>query len=199
MQLYWSPRSPFVRKVLAAAIELGLDRRIERLPCEPSTAGPDFFRVSPIGKIPTLVTDDGMALPESSLAVAYLDSLAGPRLIPPEGPARWAALRLEALADGFMEAAVQRLDESRRPDGERSDTQLAKLMTRMNRCLDAIEAEAAAFGDACTVGQIAAGCACGYADLRYPGMGWRDSRPMLASWFGQFDQRPSMAATRPYL
>ena len=199
MKLYWAPRSPFVRKVVVAAIELGLDQRIEKIHCEPSEAGPDFFATAPVGKIPTLVTDQGTSLPQSSLIVAYLDGLAGPKLIPTEAPARWAALRLEALADGFMEAAVERRDEDLRPEGERSRAQLAKLMTRMNRCLDALEPEAPRFGDEVTIGQIAAGCACGYADLRYPGMGWRDNRPALAAWFGRFDQRPSMAATRPYL
>ncbi len=200
MQIYWSARSPFVRKVMVAAIELGLDDRIERIPCEPADMDPSFVAANPIARIPTLVTDDGMALPESDLIVAYLDDLAGQRLIP-DGAARWAVLRQQALADGAMEAAVALLGESRRPEGERSATQIAKLTARIGRCFDALEAEAAAgrLDGALTVGQVAAGCACGYADFRFPDLAWREGRPRLAAWFATFGERPAMAATRPHL
>ena len=197
MKLFYSPRSPFVRKVMVVAKELGLEDRVEKVDCSPAAMDPPFVRANPIARIPTLVTDDGLALPESRLGCAYLDSLAGNRLIPAEGNARWRALAQEALADGFMEAAVQRRDEDGRPAGEKSPANLQKFMDRMNRCLDGLAAEVGQLRGPLTIGQIAVGCACGYADFRYPDLGWRKSRPELAAWYAEFEKRPSMQATIP--
>lgn len=199
MKLYGSPRSPFVRKVRVAAAELGLDGSIELIDCEPSDMRPDFVAANPIAKIPALVAADGLALPESNLIVNYLEEAAGTALTPAAGAARWAALRQLAFADGLMEAGVARLAEKRRPDGERSPAAIEKLNLRMVRCLDALEAEAARLDGPLTIGQIAAGCACGYTDFRSPDLNWREGRPKLAAWFAGFDERPAMASTRPSL
>ncbi len=197
MKLFYSPASPFVRKVVVSAKELGLEDRIEKIKCSPADMDAGFVAANPIARIPALVTDDGLSLPESPLACAYLDSLGGNRLIPATGAARWRALAQEAVADGFMEAAVHRRSEDGRPSGEKSPDYLKKLMDRMLRCLDALEAEAGQLNGSLTIGQIAAGCACGYADFRYPDLGWRPSRPKLAAWYAEFQKRPSMQATVP--
>ena len=98
-----------------------------------------------------------------------------------------------------MEAAVDRRSEALRPDGARSDAELARLMDRMNRCLDVLEAEGDdKFGPAEGLGAVSVAVALSYADFRYPDLGWREGRPRLAAFYATYDRRPSMQATRLY-
>ena len=111
MKLFYSSHSPFVRKVRVTAAVLGLDDRIEivETPTTPVATDPAVVAANPLGKIPALTTDDGETLYDSRVICEYLISLAGNEtLLPSGGPARWAALRLQALADGLMEAAILR-------------------------------------------------------------------------------------------
>ena len=87
MKLHWSPRSPFVRKVMIAAHEAGVAARID---CVRSVAAstrphPELMRDNPLSKIPTLVCDDGVVLYDSRVICEYLDTLHdGPKLFPAE-------------------------------------------------------------------------------------------------------------------
>jgi glutathione S-transferase len=200
MKLYYSPTSPFARKCLVAASELGLVDRIELVPAAPHPVNRDaaLVALNPLGKVPTLVTDDGAVLFDSRVISEYLDAQAGFRLLPREGPARYLALTQQALADGVMDAAVlARYEMAARPEALRwqawTDGQLAKVAS----ALDAVEVAARAFGDRVDLGTIAVGCALGYLDFRYASLRWRDGRPAAAAWFETFGARPSMVATRP--
>src|SRR6516225_10893017 len=100
MKLHWSPRSPFVRKVMIVAHERGLLGRLQcvRTVAAMTTPHAALMRDNPLSKIPTLITDDGMALYDSPVICEYLDSIGtAPKLFPPAGPARWKALQLQAL------------------------------------------------------------------------------------------------------
>ncbi|MGZ0187561.1 MAG: glutathione S-transferase family protein [Alphaproteobacteria bacterium] len=197
MKIYHSPTSPFVRKVMVAAIETGQDGDIEIIPADPQGLDPALVAANAISKVPTMVTDDGVALPESDAICLYLDERSGGgKLLAKSGAARWTAIRRQALADGFMEAAVGRRMEDGRPSGERSQSSVDKLGARMSRILDAMEAEAASM-DAGTadLGAIAVACALGYADFRYQDIAWRDTRPALAAFCQTFTSRPSMQST----
>lgn len=195
MTLYWSARSPFVRKVVIAAAETGVESRIARAPT--AIAQPrvnrDILAFNPVGKIPVLVLEDGMALADARVICEYLDSLHdGPRLFP-EGQARWAALRWQAIADGLLEQLLLARNESLRPDGERSQAFIDGYATRYLRGFDWLEDEApalaaAAFG----IGHIAIGCLLGFADFRYAELDWRKGRPALADWYAGFAARPSV-------
>lgn len=199
-KLYHSPMSPFVRKTMVAAIETGQLDDIDVVTGDPHGLDVNLRRANAISKIPALTTDDGVDLPESDLICLYLDERAGGGvLVPPSGPERWRVLRREALADGFMEAAVHCRAEAARPEGARSQADVDKLAGRMVRCLDALEAEVAGLpADCADLGAIAMACACGYADFRYPNLGWRNTRPRLAAFYEAFAARPSMQATLPY-
>jgi len=197
MKLFHSTRSPFVRKAVVAAHESGQISDVEIVTGDPHGVDQALLEANALSKIPALITEDGVALPESDLICLYLDERSGGGiLIPVAGPARWRTFRLQALADGFMEAAVDRRSEALRPDGERSNTTLARLMDRMLRCLDALEAETALLGNPRNLGSIATAVACSYADFRYPDLDWRTARPGLAAFFAEYDLRPSMQATR---
>jgi len=197
MKLRYSGTSPFVRKVLVCAIELGLDKKIERQPTNPSDPASGLGKENPLGKVPSLQLDDGSALYDSPVICEYLDSLAGNKFHPSSGPARWTALRRQALADGIMDAGVLARGEALRPAGERSPGFIAKQKGKMATALDALEGEADKFGDGLDIGLIAIASALGYVDFRFAADNWRGTRPKLARWYDRFAQRPSMQATAP--
>ena len=198
MKLRHSPTSPYVRKVVVAAIELGIDGRIEKIPTNTADPASGLAADNPLAKVPVLLTDEVGPLYDSPVICDYLDSLQGaPRLHPAGGKARWQALRRQALADGMLDAAILRRLEEMRPEGERSPAWIAKQQAKVEAGLDALEREVAGFGKAPTIDQIAVGCALGYLDFRFAADRWRDRRPGLARWYEGFAQRPSMLATVP--
>lgn len=198
MKLRYWPTSPYVRKVVVAALETGLDGRIERISTPPSDPKSGLTEQNPLGKVPTLITDDGTILYDSPVICEYLDSLHdGRKLIPANGPARWTVLRQQALADGILDAAVGRIVETRRPANEQSPAFIEKQKTVVGRALDAFEKEVASLPAEPTLGTIALGVALGYLDFRYAAEDWRKGRPNLAKWYEDFSKRPSMTATVP--
>ena len=202
MKLYTASASPFVRKVAIVIAELGLGSRIVQEPVvvSPVSRNEGVARDNPLVKIPTLVLDDGSALFDSPVICEYLDSLSGtPRFYPASGPARWAALRRQALADGLMDAAVLlRYETFLRPEPFRWVDWTAGQQHKITNALDALEAEAAGFGDAFDIGHVASACACGYLDFRFAQLNWRDNHQRLAEWFAKVSQRPSVGATVPH-
>jgi glutathione S-transferase len=201
MKLHYNRASPFVRKVMAVAIETGLDDRLEPVsrmmtPVKPDA---DLAKDNPLGKVPCLVTDDGATLYDSPVICEYLDSLHhGPKMFPGAGPARWKALRRQAEGDGIMDAGVlARYETFLRPQERRWPEWIEGQKGKFRRALDSLEAEAEDFGDSADIGTIAIGCALGYLDFRYADEDWRATRPGLAAWFERFSKRPSMARTAP--
>lgn len=198
MKLRGSPSSPFVRKVAAAAIECGLDGRIENVPVDVWAADTDQGEINPLGKVPALITDDGEVLFDSPVVCEYLDSLHdGDKLFPAAGPARWQTLKQQALADGILDAAVSRLLEGRRPEAQRSADWMERQRRVVERALDSFETDAAALDGPPTIGRLTAAVALGYLDFRFAGDDWRAARPKLAAWYKDFAERPSMQATVP--
>ena len=201
MKLHYALASPYVRKVRAVAIELGLDDRIELLQRAVTPVSPEaeLNADNPLGKIPCLVTDEGQALYDSRVICDYLDSrAAGRTMTPASGPARWTALRRQALADGILDAAVgTRYETFLRPEAHRWDAWIDAQKDKYRRALDHLEREADGFGELVDIGTISIACALGYLDFRYPDEGWRDHRPTLAAWYQTFAKRRSIAATAP--
>jgi glutathione S-transferase len=198
--LHTNPASPFGRKVAVVAHETGLASRIEIRDQAVSPVSPNdaVAAANPLGKIPCLITDNGEALYDSRVIAEYLDGLhGGARLFPAGGEARWRTLRRQALGDGIMDAAVAaRYEAVLRPEAYRWDGWIEGQKRKVARGLDRLEAEAADL-DSVDIGLIAAGCALGYLDFRYPDWPWRPGRPRLAAWFERFDTRASMQQTRP--
>ena len=182
---------------MIAAIETGQDSDIEIIPADPQGLDPALVAVNAISKVPTLITDDGVSLPESDAICLYLDERSGGgKLLPKSGAGRWQVIRHQALADGFLDAAVGRRIEDGRPSGERSQPSIDKLGARMFRILDSLEVEAASMNaGSIDLGTISVACALGYADFRYQDIGWRDGRPALTTFYETFAARPSMRST----
>jgi glutathione S-transferase len=197
MTLHWSPRSPFVRKVMVAAHELGVVDRIRTVRTVVAMTKParELLPDNPLGKIPTLVLEDGTTLYDSLVIVDYLDSLAGgDRLIPRDGMARFTELRRHALANGFLDMLI--LWRNERDKAHPLPALLDAFALKTEAVLAALESEAAAMG-AGRVGlaQITTAIAGAYLDFRFPDLGWRDRCPGLSAWQAGFAERPSMVAT----
>lgn len=201
MKLYWSPRSPYVRKVMVCAHETGLSNRIETISAVVAMTRPhlELMRENPLGKIPTLITDDGKVLFDSAMICEYLDSLhRGPRLFPSTPEARWEALRWHALGDGMLDLLILWRNELLRPQIQRSAEIIAAFDLKVRTAVSALDREAAAITDApFSIGHIAIGCALGYIDFRFPEMAWREGRPGISRWFEMFAQRPAARLTLP--
>jgi glutathione S-transferase len=188
---------------MVLAHETGLTGRIEFVPTSPAADEATLVLDNPLGKVPALVTDDGIALYDSPVICEYLDSLhGGPPVFPAAGVARWTALRRQALADGILDATILRRYEEMRPAAKQHGEWIERQKRKAERGLDALEAEAAADALAdpaglLSIGDIAVACALGYLDLRYGGDNWRGRRRALAAWYAEVAKRPSMTATAP--
>lgn len=201
MKLYVSPTSPFGRKCAVIVHELGLPSKVrfQAANASPVSRNEDIARGNPLAKIPTLLLDDGSALFDSPVICEYLDSLAGPsRFFPASGPDRWRALKRQALADGLMDAAILlRYEQTLRPEPLRWVDWMSGQQAKVIGALDAMEADAPAFGGGFDIGHVATACAVGYLDLRFGHLGWREGRAKLAAWFAGVSQRPSLIETFP--
>jgi glutathione S-transferase len=193
MKLFQSPTSPFARKVMACAIARGIEGQITLV----ATKGeaPELVAHNPLGKLPCLVTDDGVALFDSRVICSFLDGVGDVYpMFPPHGT-RTRALKLQALGDGISDAAVLRRDELMRARDPDRDAVIAKQGQKVARSLAVLEADLPA--NHIDIGAIAVACALGYLDLRYAHEPWRDEHPKLAAWYTEIAKHPCMAKTSP--
>jgi glutathione S-transferase len=197
MKLHWSPRSPFVRKVMIVCHEIGLVDRLSlvRTMVAMKAVNKELLSDNPLSKLPTLVLDDGTPLYDSVVICEYLDALhQGPRLFPTEPKTKWMALRRHALGDGLLDLLILWRNERERehPAG----AFLEAFHTKFEATLDHLEQDAE--GLAATpfgIGHIAIGCGLSYIDFRFSDVDWRRDRSRIAAWHASFSQRPSVRAT----
>ena len=201
MKLHWSPKSPYVRKVMVCAHELDLLPRFALVRSVAAMLKPNqrLMQDNPLSKIPTLVLDNGFVLFDSVVICEYLDEVPGPHagsLFPKQGQDKWQALRWHAFGDGLLDALILWRNERERP------TPLPALMAafelKTGACLTQLDREAQLLADApLSIGHIAVGCALGYLDYRFSAFGWRQRAPRLADWYAELCKRPSFQATQP--
>jgi glutathione S-transferase len=200
MKLYYSPGSPYARKVRVVALETKLDKKIEMVNVALSPVAPnaDVDKHNPVGKIPVLSVK-GIDLFDSPVICEYLDNQhKGRKLLPRKGRDRWVALRQQAMADGLLDAALlARYEAALRPEDKRWSDWSQGQMKKINSVLDQLEAEAKALKGKPTLGSISVACALGYLDFRFAANDWRSKHPKLAKWFNSFSKTPSIKATVP--
>lgn len=200
MRLFHSPTTPFGRKVMVLLLETGQDGEVEVIPASGSPIDPGTQPVdaNPLGKIPTLVLDDGTALYDSRVICRYLDDRAGAGLYPP-APRLWRTLTLEATADGILDAALLMVYEARlRPEELRSTPWVEGQWAKIARALDMLETRwQEHLSGPLDMGQIALACALSYLDFRHGARDWSRAHPGLATWHQQMASRESMTATQP--
>ncbi len=198
MRLHWSPKSPFVRKVMICAHELGLAQRLElvRSVAAMRAPNPDLMLDNPLSKIPTLVLADGRVLYDSLVICEYLNDLAQGTLFPASGSRRWQVLRWHALGNGLLDALILWRNEREREQPDR--VLLAAFEAKLGASLASLEREVPVLrqGPLC-IGQITLGCALGYLDYRFSAIDWRAQVPAVANWSREISSRPSFASTEP--
>ncbi len=197
LTLRHSTTSPFVRKVSATIIEIGIDENITKISTNPWDPKTDLPDTNPLGKVPALITEDGEIYFDSPLICEYLDATYGGKLFPAKGQARWNALRQQALADGIMEAAIGRILESRRSENLRSENVFLRCQAAVNRSLDVLENLAVNLSGEFTIGHLSIACALEYLDFRFSSENWRNGRAKLAKWHEGVSSRPSLRQTIP--
>jgi glutathione S-transferase len=200
MRLYFSPASPFVRKVMVILHETGQTGAVALVPAAGNPLDPGTMPVAqnPLGKIPCLEREGLPSLYDSRVICRYLDSLAGGRHYP-AGERLWEALTLEATGDGICDAAIlMRYETTVRPEDRRMPDWIEGQWAKIARSLDVLEARwLAHLAGPLDIGQIALASALGYLDLRHADRDWRAGRPGLAAWAARVADRPSMRATVP--
>jgi glutathione S-transferase len=198
MRLHWSPRSPFVRKVMVAAHEAGLADRLQLTRTVVASHAPNRMLLleNPLGKLPTLVLPDGRVLFDSPVIIEYFAQLAPHAgLLPPEGADRLPALRHQALGDGLLDIMLLWLDERRRSDAARDTTLLEAFALKFGAVMDRLEAEVADLrARRFDIGHISIGCGLSYVGFRFPDLAWQAERPAAAEWLAEFHARPSVQA-----
>lgn len=194
MKLFYSPTSPYVRKVMAVAIATGADKRITKVHSNPHVSPADLVAMNPLSKVPCLVTDDGVAVFDSPVICEYLDAVGAGTLFP-AGAARWRVLKQQAIGDGILDASlIRRMEQGRVVDEDRTAV-MARQQHVVARALDMLEADPPA--DHLDIGTITIACALGYLDFRFAHEPWRAAHPKLDVWYAKMALRPELAQTAP--
>ncbi len=196
MKLFYSPTSPYVRKVMAVAILRGLEDRIETIPANPHQSPPELLAHNPLSKVPCLVTDDGISLFGSQLICEYLDTKGEAiPLFPAADAQRWRALKFQSLGDGILDAAVPCRGELGKPKEDARDAQIARFKAAIARAVDVLEADPP--HQHIDIGSVTVACALGYLDFRFASDPWRPNHPKLAAWYETFAKNDAIARTAP--
>jgi glutathione S-transferase len=198
MKLLYQTHSPYARKVLVAAHEMGIAHDIEVIHHEtsPLLRNDEVLALNPLGKVPVLIDVAGTVLFDSDVICEYLDGRhAGPRLIPPVAPQRFRALRMQAIAQGIADAGIAvRWEDERRPEHLRwpafRDGQLQKISLACDFAEGAIDPTRPL-----DIGDVALATALSWIEFRDV-FAFAPGRPRLADWYARFSERPSMHATR---
>jgi glutathione S-transferase len=200
MKLTFSPASPFARKVRIAAIELGLIDKIEFTPAAvaPGTPNEDYSRITPLKKLPVLITNDGDVILDSYVIVEYLNEMVGGSLIPDYGPRRWQAKTNHSLLNGMLDSMLLcRYEKMVRPQGLQwqawSDDHWNRAWTGMARFENMPDVLNGPFD----ISQIGLVCVLGYADFRFADCGWRKAYPKLDAFHQKVLERPSVKISVP--
>jgi glutathione S-transferase len=198
MQIYFSPFSPYVRKCLVTAHELGLNDKVQLLPsnAHPVNRDREIIEKNPLGKVPTFFTDDGQVLYDSRVICEYLNDFVKGSLFPASGAARWSALTLQSLGDGILDAALlARYEDVARPENLRWADWRAAQLDKAETSLRHLEANPGQLAGPLHIGILTVACALWYLDLRFPDFDWRTGHPKVAAWYKEASQHPSLSAS----
>lgn len=200
MKLLVSLLSPYGRKVRVVLAEKRIECELELVDVTPAESPLNAH--NPLGKIPTLLLDDGSPLYDSRVIVEFLDAVSPiGRLIPKGNRERVAVLRWEALADGVLDAGVLLRQEMLRPQAERSAAWIERQRGKVERGVAEMARELGerdwCHNERFTLADISLGCCLGWLAFRHPDFDWRGRYANLARHCDKLGQRPSFAETAP--
>jgi glutathione S-transferase len=191
MKLFFNPPSPYGRKVIVAADELGVLERLQLVATDPWKHSREMLAVNPVGKVPALLTDDGKIIGESTTICEYFIFLSRGPFSFDEHHADLMARTV--MAQGVIDTGYTMVIEGRRPAEKRRDDWIDRQRAALERTLKAVEIRDGRFD----VGDISLACGLGYLDFRLPHLAWRTSHAALSDWLDDVSARPSMQRTRP--
>lgn len=198
MKLYYSPTSPYTRRVSAALILLELEDKVERISVSPFDAPSELTQINPLSQIPTLVLDSGEMLCGSALIVEYLNAQTEQRRLMAKCQSHWQMKNMAGIAEGIVDAALAVVLETRRPAEQQSRDKIIGWQDKILRSVSYLEQHPVqANTDKIDFYSLALGIALGYLDFRLPELNWRDSAPGLCEWYGQVRQQAWLAQTLP--
>jgi glutathione S-transferase len=200
MKLTFSPASPFARKVRIAAIELGVIDKIELIPATvaPGTANEEYSRITPLKKLPVLITNDGDVILDSYVIVEYLNETVGGALIPAYGRKRWQVKTDHSLMQGMLDSMLLcRYEKAVRPQGLQWQAWNEDHWNRVWAGMARFENRGDVLGGPFDIVQIGLTCVLGYADFRFADCGWRKAYPKLDAFHQKMLQRPSVSISVP--
>lgn len=199
MKLLGDLVSPFFRMCLVTAHEVGLGTKVQRVEARvtPVSVNAELTALSPIGKVPVLVTDHNHPIYDSRVIMEYLCHVSGNKtLIPDDGVKRFRVLTLTALGQAIAEAGVAyRYETAVRPQGLQWREWLDRQGLRVTAEFDDLEKSWSKDLAEITAGSLAVAVALSYIDFRIPDWQWRKDRPKLQAFHEAFSARPSMQAT----
>jgi len=186
-KILYSSSSPYSAKVLMAAAYAGV--AVDAVAVDTNAEPAELITNNPLGKIPVLVTDEGLSVHDSRAITQYLNRVSGNRLFPRNSEKRTEAEKLEALADGICDCLLAHVYERRfRPEEKIHQPWLDKQWSKAVRALDQLNAEPPKLPKKITAGQIALRATLGYLALRFPGK-WEHGRSKLKRWATRFDEK----------
>ena len=200
MKLYYSTTSPYTRRVCAAAILLELDSQLEKIVVSPFDAPAELTQVNPLSQIPTLQLDNNEMLCGSALITEYLignnEQSANWKLND------WAIRNLAGIAEGIVDAALNAVLETRRPDELQSPEKIAGQQEKILRSLSYLEQQSSTTAGTLSSDQInfytlMLGVCLGYLDFRQAELNWRDHAPKLSAWYAEVENQAWLSETRP--
>ena len=195
MKLYVNQSSPYARKVRVVAKQLGLN--VALVDVDPWVDPPELLAVSPLSKVPVLVTDGGLVITESDTIARHLcDLAAAAALFPADLIARAEVAARMALLQGMIDAAFDAVIEKRRPAVNQWPDWIERQVRAVQRGLNVVAAREMPAGRF-DLGDISLACLLGYLDFRHPSLAWRSDHANLAAWYDQTAKRASLATTRP--
>ncbi len=201
LKLFYSDRSPYVRKVMVTLHEVNLFENVEIVSVRTNPLGvvEDLVDVSPLGKIPTLVLPDGTTIFDSRVICSYLNYIGKSDLYLAKENLKWSIKTAEANFDGILDAALLMVYEHRyRQDIYQNAEWLENLWKKIERTLDFYNnSSSKILSGSLNMGQISLGCALGYLDYRHNNRNWRAKNQYLRDWFAEFSERLSMRNTIP--
>jgi glutathione S-transferase len=201
MKLISVSASPFVRKVRALIIELGLKDTVtlqDLGAVTPVSNNLELNARNPLGMVPALELDDGSSLYDSPVICEYLNQIADGPFFPTQAELRFQTLGLQALGDGILDLSVAlRYETAMRPEALRWQDWIDHQNEKIARGLDTLEIKCETFNSSPLIGEMTIACTLGYRDFRYADDDWRAGRPALTAWFEQMMQRASLQQTMP--
>lgn len=185
MKIFYSDASPYSTKVRMAALYAGLPA--EAVAVETATTPPELAAVNPLGKIPVLITDEGLSVYDSRAIMNYIDRQTRGTLYPRNAVKRTEADVLEATADGICDSLLSIVYERRmRPEEKIHQGWIDRQWQKVERALDHLEANMPRLGKKPNGGHFALAAMLRYIELRFTGQ-WQRGRPKLKRYLSRFE------------